>query len=154
MYYTLLVIHSAVRWLVLISLLFAIFRGYRGWKTNQSFSPFDNLVRHITATIAQIQLILGLILYTLSPIVAYFFDNFKEAIHERQIRFFGMEHITVMFVAIVLITLGSIKAKRQTTDQAKFKTMAIWYTIALLAILSSVPWQFSPLVSRPYFRSL
>lgn len=152
MYYTLLVLHSAMRWFVLISLLFAIFRGYSGWKTNQSFSSFDNSVRHITATIAHIQLILGLCLYGISPIVQYFFDNFKEAIHDRQIRFFGMEHITVMFISIIIITLGSIKAKKQTTDQAKFKTMAIWYTIALLAILSSVPWQFSPLVSRPYFR--
>ena len=93
MYYTVLVCHSAVRWLVLISLLFAIFRGYRGWLTNQPFTKFDNIMRHITATIAHIQLLLGLCLYSVSPIVQYFFDHFKEAIHDRQIRFFGMEHI-------------------------------------------------------------
>lgn len=154
MYALLLPLHSAVRWLVLISLLFAIFRAFRGWKKDLPFTKFDNIVRHCTATIAHIQLLLGLGLYGISPIVAYFFDNFKEAIHERQIRFFGMEHITVMLVSIVIITLGSIKAKKQTTDRAKFKTMAIWFSIALLAILSSIPWQFSPLVSRPYFRSL
>lgn len=154
MYYTVLVFHSAVRWLLLISLLFAIFRAYRGWLMNQPFTKFDNTMRHVTATIAHIQLLLGLCLYGVSPIVQYFFDHFKEAIHERQIRFFGMEHISVMFVSIILITVGSIKTKRQTTDKAAFKTMAIWYTIALLLILSSIPWQFSPLVSRPYFRSL
>jgi formate/nitrite transporter FocA (FNT family) len=88
----------------------------------------------------------------MSPIVQYFFDHFKEAIHDRQIRFFGMEHITVMFISIIIITLGSIKAKKQTTDVLKFKTMAIWFTIALILIISSIPWAFSPLVSRPYFR--
>lgn len=152
MYYTLLVFHSAVRWLVLISLLFAIFRGYRGWLTNQPFTKFDNSIRHITATVAHIQLLLGLCLYGVSPLVEYFFAHFKEAIHDRQIRFFGMEHITVMFISIIIITLGSIKAKKQTTDVLKFKTMAIWFTIALILIISSIPWAFSPLVSRPYFR--
>jgi hypothetical protein len=52
----------------------------------------------------------------------------------------------------VLITIGSAKAKRKDDNKAKFKTMAIWFTIALLVILSSVPWSFSPLVSRPNFR--
>lgn len=154
MYALLLFLHSAMRWLVLISLLCAIVRAFRGWKLDLPFTKFDNTMRHWTATIAQIQLLLGLGLYGVSPIVAYFFENVKEAIHERQIRFFGVEHITVMFISILIITLGSIKAQKQTIDQAKFKTMAIWFTIALLAILSSIPWQFSPLVSRPYFRSL
>jgi hypothetical protein len=59
----------------------------------------------------------------------------------------------VMLTAIILITIGSAKAKRKTTDQEKFKTMAIWLTIALLLILSSIPWSFSPLISRPMFRA-
>jgi hypothetical protein len=72
--------------------------------------------------------------------------------HERQIRFFGMEHITVMILAIVLIIIGSIKTKLQMDDTVKFKTMIIWYSVALLAILTSIPWSFSPLISRPNFR--
>jgi hypothetical protein len=67
-------------------------------------------------------------------------------------RFFGMEHITMMVIAIVIITIGSAKVKRQPTDQQRFKTMAIWFTIALMIIFSSIPWQFSPFTSRPYFR--
>jgi hypothetical protein len=73
--------------------------------------------------------------------------------HERVIRFFGMEHITMMLIAIILITIGSAKAKRKTTDADKFKTMAIWFTISLMIILSSIPWSFSPLTSRPLFRA-
>lgn len=152
MYFNLLILHTLTRWLVLISLIYAIYRGYAGWLRNKTFTRFDNTVRHVTATIAHVQLAWGVWLYIISPITNYFLANFKTAVHERQIRFFGMEHVTVMLIAIVLITIGSAKAKRQSTDQLKFKTMAIWYIIALVLILSSVPWQFSPLISRPYFR--
>jgi len=152
MYSFLLALHSLVRWFVLASLLFGIYRGYRGWFQKKPFLKLDEQVRWITATIAHIQLIFGLWLYFISPIVNYFLHNFKDAVHNRQIRFFGMEHITMMLTAIVLITIGSAKAKRKTTDIAKFKTMAIWFTIALLVILSSIPWSFSPLISRPLFR--
>jgi hypothetical protein len=152
MYPTLLALHSLTRWLVLGSLLFAILRAYRGWLSNKPYLKFDNSVRHITATIAHIQLVLGISLYFISPIVSYFLHNFSTAVHERTIRFFGMEHIAMMLIGITVITIGSAKAKRKETDKERFKTMAIWFTVGLLIILSSVPWSFSPLISRPNFR--
>lgn len=152
MYQALLAFHSLFRWLVLISLLYAIYRAYKGWLSGRVFTAFDNAVRHTTATLAHIQLILGLWLYFISPIVKYFLHHFKDAVHERQFRFFGMEHSTMMLIAITLITIGSALAKRKKTGKEKFKVMAIWFTIALVIILSSVPWAFSPVVSRPYFR--
>lgn len=153
MYSTLLSLHSLTRWLVLASLLFAIFRAYRGWRSRKQFSRFDNSVRHWTATIAHIQLVLGLWLYFISPVTDYFLHNFKDAVHQRDIRFFGMEHITMMLIAIVVITIGSAKTKRRQTDIEKFRTMAIWFSIGLFIILISIPWSFSPFTSRPDFRS-
>lgn len=152
MYSILTGLHSMMRWLVLASLVYGMYRAYRGWFTAKRFSRFDNSVRHTTATIAHIQLMIGLLLYFISPLVSYFLHNFKTAVHERQVRFFGMEHSIMMLLGIVVITIGSAKAKRKITDKAKFRTMAIWFTIGLLIILSSVPWPFSPLVSRPWFR--
>src|ERR1043165_7100858 len=152
MYSVLLTIHSLVRWLVLISLLIAIYRAYKGWRRNEQFTKFDNVIRIATVTTSHVQLVLGISLYCISPVVRYFLNYFKTAVHEREVRFFGMEHITMMVIAILLITVGSAKAKRQTTDKQRYKTMAIWFTIALVVIFSSVPWQFSPLTSRPYFR--
>lgn len=152
MYSVLLIIHSLVRWLVLLSLLIAIFRAWRGWRGNKPYTRFDNAIRVATVTTAHIQLVLGISLYCISPTVRYFLNYFKTAVHERQVRFFGMEHITMMVIAVVLITIGSAKTKQKTTDQQRFKTMAIWFTIALVIIFTSVPWQFSPLTSRPYFR--
>ncbi len=152
MYQILLSLHSLCRWLVLVSLVFAIYRSYMGWFTGKPFSKLDNNVRHITATIAHVQLIFGLCLYFISPVIDYFLHHYKEAVHDREIRFFGMEHSIMMLLAITIITIGSVITKRKSTDKEKFKAMAIWYTIALVIIVISVPWPFLQLVSRPYFR--
>ena len=153
MYATILALHSLVRWLVLISLLFALYQAYRGWLTGKSYSRFDNSVRYWTVFIAHTQLVLGLWLYFISPIIRYFLNNFKDAVHTREIRFFGMEHIIMMLTAMALITIGSAKAKRKQSDTEKHRTVAVWFTIGLLLILVAIPWKFSPLVSRPYLRS-
>lgn len=152
MYNSLLSVHSLLRWLVFISLIYCVIRAWYGWKKNSIFSKNDNTLRHTTATIAHIQLIVGVWLYFVSPIIDYFLHHYKEAASQREVRFFGMEHSMMMLIAIVLITIGSAKAKRKTTDKDKFKTMALWYSVALLIILVSIPWPFSPMASRPYFR--
>lgn len=152
MYPYVLFFHSIWRWFVLVSLIYAVYRGIQGWRRSEAFTGADDTLRHITATVVHIQLILAVWLYGISPLIRYFWANFHEAVHEREIRFFGMEHSLMMLVSVILVTIGSMKAKRQGTDQGKFKTMAIWYGIALLVILLNIPWPFSPLVSRPWFR--
>jgi len=153
MYSILLSFHSIFRWLVLASLLYAIYRAYNGWFAKKTFTEFDNTIRHTTATIAHIQLILGISLYFISPIVNYFLHHYKDAVGEREVRFFGMEHILMMLIAITFITIGSVATKRKLTSQTKFKTMAIWFTIALLIVLCSIPWNFNPLTpARPLLR--
>src|ERR1044072_9493725 len=115
MYSVLLTIHSLVRWLVLISLLIAIYRAYKGWRKNEQFTKFDNAIRIATVTTSHVQLVLDISLYCISPVVRYFLSYLNTAVHERQARFFGMEHITMMVIAIGLITVGSAKVKREAT---------------------------------------
>ncbi|MDO6803645.1 hypothetical protein Q4595_14420 [Wenyingzhuangia sp. 1_MG-2023] len=152
MYQAILFFHSTVRWFVLISLVFAIFKAYKGYIAKTTFSKTDNLIRHWTATLAHIQLMIGILLYAQSPIIKYFWSNFKEAIQEIDTVFFGLIHLILMTIAILFITLGSAFAKRKQTDQAKFKTMLLWFSIALFIIFIAIPWPFSPLANRPYFR--
>jgi len=152
MYQTLTFLHSLFRWLVLLSLIYAIWMAFKGYFYHKPLTKKEDLVRHWTATIAHIQLILGIILYTKSPVVKYFWKNFSEAKASLDLLFFGMIHILLMMTAIVLITVGSALAKRKTTDREKFKTMLIWFTIALAVIFIAIPWPFSPFVTRPYFR--
>ncbi|MFM9989682.1 hypothetical protein [Flavobacterium sp.] len=152
MYQTLTFYHSIVRWLVLASLLYAIYRAYKGYTSNAQFSKTDNSIRHWTATIAHIQLVIGITLYTQSPIIKYFWKNFNEAIHNIDTAFFGLLHIILMLIAIILITIGSALSKRKTTDKEKYKTMLVWFSISLIIIFIAIPWPFSPLANRPYFR--
>jgi hypothetical protein len=153
MIYTLLLtLHSLVRWLVLAGLLSVLFRAYRGWWQRKPFSRLDNAFRHWTVTAAYIQLVLGLWLYLVSPVMDYFLHHYKEAVLQREVRFFGMEHSPMMIFAVVLVTLGSARARRRKEDLEKHKTLALWFSLGLLIILVSVPWPFSPMAARPWFR--
>lgn len=152
MYQILTFLHSILRWLVLGSLLIAIIQAFRGYNLKLRFKPADNAIRHWTATAAHLQLMVGMILYGKSPLVKYFWDNPAEASKKMEFLFFGILHILLMIIAIVLLTIGSALAKRRAQDQAKFKTMLFWFLAALIIILIAIPWPFSPLAQRPYFR--
>lgn len=153
MYSTLLVFHSLIRWLVLAFLLYSIYRAFVGYIHNKTFSKTDNAFRHWTATIAHIQLMIGIILYTQSPIVNYFWRKTETGLQNLDLTFYGIIHIFLMLTAIVVLTIGSALAKRQPTDKEKFKTMLLWFSIALIIIFIAIPWSFSPLSSRPHFKT-
>lgn len=152
MFPILLSLHSLFRWLILISVVYSLVFAYRGWFKKKHFSKHDDWTRLITVSFAHIQLILGFWIYYLSPIVDYFLKNFSKGLHQTQARFFGLEHVTMMLIGVSLITIGSSLARRKKTDEEKFKAIAIWYSIALFIIFTSIPWQFSPFTSRPYLR--
>ena len=153
MFYTIILfLHSLLRWLVLISLIYAMYRTYKGWFSKLTYTEQDDKVRNITVIIAHTQLLVGLILYTISPIIHNLFQNFGDAMGQSAVRFYGMEHSIMMIIAVVIITIGSAKAKRASENLKKFKTIAIWFTIALVIILISIPWPFSPIDARPWFR--
>src|SRR5215217_5933066 len=107
MYQALTFIHSSVRWFVVIILLYAITRALHGYLKGRTFTRADNAVRHWTATIAHIQLVIGMIFYTQSPVIRYFLKNFKAEISDWAVSFYGLVHPLLMLAAIVLITIGS-----------------------------------------------
>ena len=152
MFSILTLLHSAIRWLVLASLLYAIIIAARGYFTQKPFVSKDNLVRHWTATIGHIQLLLGILMVTQSPTVRIFWNGTTEAEKDGDILFFGLLHPSLMLISIVVLTVGSALAKRCNDDHQKFRTMLVYFSVALLLILIAIPWPFSPLASRPYFR--
>lgn len=148
----LLVLHSLLRWFVLISLIYATYQACKGWLSTMPYTPRDKKIRTITVIIVHIQLLVGLALYAVSPVIHNLFGNFGEAVQQSSVRFYGMEHSILMILAVVFITIGSVKTKRHSNDIKKFKSTAIWFTIGLLIILVSIPWPFSPFDARPWFR--
>ena len=152
MFASLLILHSIIRWLVLAALIAGISRSYYGLKSGTLYGANDHLISRCSTSIAVSQLLIGFSLYGLSPIVSYFWQNFSQGVHLREIRFFGMEHSLMMFIAVLLICIANFKVKAKNTDRAKFKTILVWYSIALFIIFTSIPWFFSPLVNRPAIR--
>jgi hypothetical protein len=136
-----------------VSLLFALFCCVKGWLQNTAFTRLDDTLRHITATIAHIQLVVGYTLYFNSPFVTYFRQHYQQAVRHFEYLFFGIIHILLMTAAVVLITAGSSLAKRKRAGIDKFRTMAVWFAAALLVIAVAVPWPFSPLAQRPFIRT-
>lgn len=153
MYFSLLLLHSFFRWMVVLSLLYAIYRGLSGWTGKRSFTLADNRIRSITATIAHIQLALGYVLYFNSPVIAYFREHYHEAIKQFDYRFFGLLHVILMTIGVIVITIGSSSAKRIVTNEGKFRTMTLLFALGLLIIFIAIPWPFSPWANRPYLRT-
>lgn len=153
MYSILLALHSLARWAVLIFMVYSIYRAGIGFVKNKIFSSVDNGLRHWTATVAHIQLMIGIVLYTKSPVVKYFWTDTMAALKNPDLTFYAIIHLAGMLTAIVVLTIGSALAKRRSSDREKFRTMLVWFSIALLIILLAIPWPFSPLSSRPYIRT-
>ncbi|MGN7787107.1 hypothetical protein ACTJIJ_21420 [Niabella sp. 22666] len=152
MYSVLLFLHSIFRWLVLVSLVYSIYRAFRGYTLRLAFSKTDNAIRHWTVTLAHIQLMIGMVLYFKSPLVQHFWSRASKVPASKELTFFSLIHLALMLVSIILITIGSAKAKRQLQDPIAFKTIFTWYLVALILIFIAIPWPFSPLANRPYIR--
>ncbi len=151
LYSILLPIHSFVRWLLVIAVVVAVARAFMGWFGKKAFTALDNKIGLAFTSLLDLQLLIGLILYVISPILQTAFQNFGGAMGNTQMRFFAVEHILMMVIAVVLAHVGRALSKKASTDLLKHRRAAIWFGLALLVMLLAIPWPFSP-VSRPWIR--
>lgn len=152
MYAILLLLHSLFRWMVLASLLASIYIAFRGYFSRKKFTATANGFRHWTATIAHIQFMLGMGLYFTSPIVRAAGSAFSNEWAYDQTFFFRYIHAAMMLIVVTVITIGSAKSKRMEADRHKYQTLLRWFVAALVILFLAIPWPFSPLVARPYYR--
>ncbi|MDR0229137.1 MAG: hypothetical protein LBI72_08760 [Flavobacteriaceae bacterium] len=128
--------HSGVAYLALIFLLIAIVNAFMGMSGNKEFKDKDKKIGLFGLIFTHIQLLLGLVLYFVSPVV----QGFGIAMKDSAMRLYALEHPLINIIAIVLITIGWSKHKKETDSKAKFKKFAIFYTLGLILILSRIPW--------------
>lgn len=133
--------HSGLRWVVLILLVAATFKALLKWRSNAPFTEGDRKLNLFTMIGAHVQLVIGFALYFISPKVVEF-SKFGEAMKETVSRFYAVEHTIGMLLAIILITIGYSKSKKATDENKKFKTAFIFFGLALLIVLASIPWPF------------
>lgn len=147
LYSALLAIHNVLRWLVLIAAVAAIVGTWHGVFKKREWTKGDRLRTVGFVAGMHLQLLLGLLLYANSPIVRAAFSDPGAAMGERQLRFFFVEHIFLMIVAVVVVQLGSILARKAQEDFQKHKRAAICFTLGLILILAGTPW-FRPFIPQ------
>jgi membrane protein DedA with SNARE-associated domain len=126
--------HSGLRWVALILILFAIYNSI----TAKEFTKREKLINLFSMVSLHTQLLLGLVLYFISPRISFASGWMKDA----SFRFYGMEHLAGMLIAVALITIGYVKSKKGTSPAAIYKPIKLFYIIGLILILASIPWPF------------
>ncbi len=152
MFPILLTIHSINRWLVLILILLSVFTAAFYLISRKKEGNFNSLPYQPASSLAQLQLVLGIILYFKSPLTLTFIKNIEASLAFADITFFGLFHSAIMFVSVIIIQIGVSKAKREEESTRRNKIILVWYSVALLLILIAIPWPTISFVNRPLFR--
>ncbi len=147
-----LVIHSILRWAVLLFGLWTVINALSGVFSKTKYTNSDNRTNLFFMISCDIQLLLGLVLYFNGSWFNLLKANAKEVMKDGANRFFAVEHISMMIIAWLLVHLGRSMVKRADTDAQKHKKSLIWFGIALVLILAMIPWPFRQIgISRALF---
>ncbi|MCC9017533.1 MULTISPECIES: hypothetical protein [Flavobacterium] len=136
MYYFLQKFHSGWAYLALLLLLIAVVNAILGLTSKKDFTAKDRKIALFALIGTHTQLLIGLILYFISPLGKAVLGQMSDA----ALRLTSLEHPLINIIAIILITIGWSKHKKLIDSAAKFKTFAIFYGLGLLLILSRIPW--------------
>ena len=131
-------LHSTLRYFLLVFLLLVIVTSYQKWKGKKEYTKQDDKLNLITFILTHIQLLVGLGLYFTSDWVRFDGDTMSNSL----LRFFTVEHIFGMLVAITLITLGRINGKKISDSVRRHKHTFWYFFIALIIMLATIPWPF------------
>jgi hypothetical protein len=130
--------HSFWAYLVILLLAVALINALLGLLGNKNFTDKDRRLSLFALIAAHVQLLLGLILYFVSPLGSSNLGG--DAMKNATARLYAVEHPLVMLIAIVLITVGYSRSKRLTVDKQKFRTTTLLYGLAFVLVLSRIPW--------------
>lgn len=131
--------------------LFTVLNAVSGIVKKRIFTESDNKSNLLFMICCDIQLLLGLVLY----FGGEWFNNMKrfgEIKSDAALRFFSLEHAAMMLLAWVLVHVGRTAVKKAPTDAAKHKRMLLFFGIAFVLILASIPWPFREAIARPWVR--
>ena len=152
MYSSALWLHSILRWAALLTGAIAWFRSIGGGTAKRPWTAKDELWGFLFTVSLDTQLLVGLVLYVfLSPFTKIAFQDFGGAMANRSLRFWAVEHIGGMVIAIALAHIGRVRARKTADDVRRHRLVMIFFGIALVIIVASIPWPGMP-VSRPLFQ--
>ncbi len=130
----LLTVHSLLRWLVLVLAVLAVLRAALGLLRKGAWRPWDDKLGLGFMVSMDVQVLLGVILW-LIYLSRVGFNMANDA--SRQML---LEHPLTMLIALGLVHVGRVRVKRATEDRSRFKSALVFYGLALLLILTMIPW--------------
>jgi Na+-driven multidrug efflux pump len=154
MYSAFLLIHNLLRWLVILAGLIAVARAIGGIRGRRDWLPADSAAVRWFGISMDVQFLIGLLLYVwLSPFIRDAWADIGATMRNAPLRFFAVEHLFGMLVAVTLVNIGRAKIKRASEAARKHKLAAIFFGIAIVIILLSIPWPGTP-GGRPLLRGI
>lgn len=152
MYSILLTLHSLLRWIVVILAVVTVMRALAGWFGKKQWTAMDGRLGMFSSVSVDLQFLLGLALYIfLSPLTKQAFQDFGAAMSNGLLRYWAVEHIFWMVLALILMHVGRASSKRAEGSTRKHRRVAIFFGLATLAILFAIPWPFLS-YGRPLIR--
>lgn len=149
-YTVLRALHSYWRWAVIVSAIVLLVRVLR----RGEWTKADDRASLFYVAALDLQLLLGLVLYFgFSPYFDAFKAGMKVAMHDRNTRFFSVEHQTAMLLVVVAAHWARIKAKRAVDAAAKRKALLVALVVLGLALAFAMPWPWRAQTGRPLFRT-
>ncbi len=147
----LLHLHSFLRWVILILLLVAIYKSFSD--KNKAYTSGHKKAGMFLMICADIMLLLGLYQWFTGPsgLKSIQTNGMSVVMKNAGARFFAVEHLLGMLIAIILIHFGYSYSKKNIPDKVKHKRVLLYYGLALLIILVSIPWPFRAGIGRPWF---
>ncbi|RXG22115.1 hypothetical protein [Leeuwenhoekiella aequorea] len=142
MYTTVQFVHSYWAYLALIILTITTINVLVSYFSGKEFAARDFRLALFTLIVSHIQLLIGIVLYFVSPLGAKAIasEGMSAAMKDPNLRLYVVEHPLAMILTVVFITVGYSKHKKKLTSKPKFKLLAIFYTLALIVMLSRIPW--------------
>jgi hypothetical protein len=154
MYTALLFLHSWLRWLVILSGAATLGAAVGGVMTGRMWLPGDKIRLALFTRSLDVQFLIGLILYVfLSPVTRSGFENLPLTMRDPILRFFVVEHIVGMLVALALAHVGHARARKATEASARHRAILVFVGLAMVVLLLSIPWPGMP-GGRELFRTL
>jgi hypothetical protein len=154
MYTALLFLHSWIRWLVILAGFAALGGAAIGVTKRRAWLPVDNVRLALFTHSLDVQMLIGLILYAfLSPVTQSGFENMQLTMRDPILRFFVVEHLAGMVIAIALAHVGRARVRKATDAVVRHRMVLIFVGLAMVALLLSIPWPGMP-GGRELFRAL
>ncbi len=151
-------IHSTLRWFLLVLLVLNISRHFL--EKDKPYSTQDKKWSLRLLIVTHINLVIGLIQYFFGGKgFAYFSSNsMGDIMKNAAMRFWAVEHIAGMLIGVTFITIANSLVKKFTvTHDSKHSKVLLFFTLALIIIIASIPWPFrevGKIENIPFIRGL